>query len=480
MPKVERGTPKDIANRMKAKGLQKLKFYCQMCSKQCRDENGFKCHMTSDSHLRNMRLFRENAGGIMDTFSRDFEVSYLETLRRRHGTQRMNANNVYQEVIQDRDHIHMNSTKWTALSDFVQYLGKKGLVVAEDTERGWYVTYIDRDPNMLARREAVKERTDAHAREERRDAQRREIMRMEAARALDRAGCVMDRTASVIGNRDIQDDGQGDGIGVNVVEMKLTTTLEVGRVSRTSAKAKRKRGISLLVEEDDDEDEAGGDTCNNASNKSAKLNVFSDDTQFQDHAATSMEQTVAAAKGNELNISRKSEAVTNDCLRRRRQQQEDEIETKEAKKHKLAMKSVDGDHRNDDNNNHNKMRKDFWLHRNILVRIISRTLANGEYYTRKAIVKKVIDKFVAECEVLDGADILQIDQDDLETVIPKTVGEKVRIVNGRYRGKKAVIQKLDKGRYCAELKLSSSSLLGDDIDRDKIVVVDYEDFSAIA
>jgi len=73
----------------------------------------------------------------------------------------MNANNVYQEVMQDRDHIHMNSTKWTALSDFVQYLGKKGPVVAEDTERGWYVTYIDRDPNMLARREAVKKWTDA-------------------------------------------------------------------------------------------------------------------------------------------------------------------------------------------------------------------------------------------------------------------------------------------------------------------------------
>ena len=36
MPKAEKGTPKDIANRAKAKGLQKLKFYCQMCSKQCR------------------------------------------------------------------------------------------------------------------------------------------------------------------------------------------------------------------------------------------------------------------------------------------------------------------------------------------------------------------------------------------------------------------------------------------------------------
>jgi hypothetical protein len=30
MPKAERGTPKDIANRIKAKGLQKLRWYCQM------------------------------------------------------------------------------------------------------------------------------------------------------------------------------------------------------------------------------------------------------------------------------------------------------------------------------------------------------------------------------------------------------------------------------------------------------------------
>ena len=38
-------TPKAIANRIKAKGLQKLRWYCQMCEKQCRDENGFKVHL---------------------------------------------------------------------------------------------------------------------------------------------------------------------------------------------------------------------------------------------------------------------------------------------------------------------------------------------------------------------------------------------------------------------------------------------------
>lgn len=46
-----------IANRIKAKGLQKLRWYCQMCNKQCRDENGFKCHQTSESHKRQMLVF---------------------------------------------------------------------------------------------------------------------------------------------------------------------------------------------------------------------------------------------------------------------------------------------------------------------------------------------------------------------------------------------------------------------------------------
>jgi DNA/RNA-binding protein KIN17 len=34
MVKAEKGSLKDIGKRIKAKGLQKLKFYCQMCEKQ--------------------------------------------------------------------------------------------------------------------------------------------------------------------------------------------------------------------------------------------------------------------------------------------------------------------------------------------------------------------------------------------------------------------------------------------------------------
>lgn len=102
MGKAEKGTPKYIANKIKAKGLQKLRWYCQMCQKQCRDENGFKCHTMSESHQRQLLLFADNASKYIDQFSKEFCDGYLELLRRQFGTKRVNANKVYQDYIANR------------------------------------------------------------------------------------------------------------------------------------------------------------------------------------------------------------------------------------------------------------------------------------------------------------------------------------------------------------------------------------------
>lgn len=75
-------THTQIANRIKSKGLQKLRWYCQVCEKQCRDENGFKCHQMSDSHLRNMSLFGLNPGKVVAQYSADFEAAFLAHLKR--------------------------------------------------------------------------------------------------------------------------------------------------------------------------------------------------------------------------------------------------------------------------------------------------------------------------------------------------------------------------------------------------------------
>lgn len=162
MGKHEVGTPKYIANKIKAKGLQKLRWYCQMCQKQCRDENGFKCHTMSESHHRQLLLFADNASRYMDQFSKEFSQGYLNLLKRQFGTRRVPANRVYQEYISDRGHIHMNATIWLTLTAFVKWLGRTGQCVVDETEKGWYVTYIDRDPETLAaqERKAKKQKMD--------------------------------------------------------------------------------------------------------------------------------------------------------------------------------------------------------------------------------------------------------------------------------------------------------------------------------
>lgn len=153
MPRAEVGTPKYISNKMKAKGLQKLRWYCQMCQKQCRDENGFKCHTMSESHQRQLLLFANNAKKYIDEFSYEFAKAYLDILRRQFGTKRVAANRVYQEYISDRNHLHMNATRWVTLGGFVKWLGRTGKCIIDETEKGWYITYIDRDPETIAKEE---------------------------------------------------------------------------------------------------------------------------------------------------------------------------------------------------------------------------------------------------------------------------------------------------------------------------------------
>lgn len=162
MGKAEKGTPKYIANKIKAKGLQKLRWYCQMCQKQCRDENGFKCHTMSESHQRQLLLFADNASKYIDEFSKEFSDGYLELLKRQFGTKRVNANKVYQDYIANRDHLHMNATQWETLTEFVKWLGREGKCIVDETEKGWFVAYIDRDPATIAVQEskAKKEKLD--------------------------------------------------------------------------------------------------------------------------------------------------------------------------------------------------------------------------------------------------------------------------------------------------------------------------------
>lgn len=407
MPKAEKGTPKDIGNRIKAKGLQKLKFYCQMCEKQCRDANGFKCHMTSEAHLRNMKIFSQNASGIMDNMSKDFEKTYLDTLRRRHGTKRVNANNVYQEQIADKEHIHMNSTKWASLADFVQYLGKTGKCVVEETERGWYVQYIERDVGIISRQETQRKRAEADNAAEERYATQLEIQKLEAAKLFDRAGGVFHIEASNL-NR----------------ERDFSISLSLGVSKKMSTSTSNTFKAKPVFGEDNDDEIT---TLRNETllDKMTSQRLLSDSFSKPTKGKASLSQV------------------------KRKNGHDDIYDPPKTKFRKV-----------------NTLKEENWICRNILVRIISQTLANGKYYNRKAVLENVLeDKFTADVVMLDsgpternGGDIIRLDQDDLETVVPKE-GKRVRILNGFCRGMNATVVSLDQIKCKAKLELEDGTIL---------------------
>jgi DNA/RNA-binding protein KIN17 len=425
MPKAEKGSLKDLGKQIKAKGLQKLRFYCQMCEKQCRDANGFKCHLTSDSHLRSMKIFSENSGRILNGNSREFETMFLDTLRMRHSTAKVNANQVYQQVIADKNHVHMNSTIWSTLSGFVQYLGKTGKCIVEETERGWYMTYINRDVGKLQREEQQRQRQQDELEAESISQQRLEVQRVEAAKALDRA------TGGVV-----NEGPTGITVGEAKVEISLKNTI-IGNVSNAK---KRKIIISAgnpLFDDDDDEEEE---------------EESKEDGKVHDNAGR--------------------QAPPPPLTRPAHQPPQARSTTKKAKTQVPATTPDDTP----------------WLLRNIMVRLVNKKLCDGKYYRRKARVDRLEDDgFTAIVTTVEeggdgsggGGDVLKLDQDDLETVVPKKAGERVTIVrNGEHRGATAVVTALNKDKCRADLELlvTNSSSNGTRLLRK----VPYDDFSKSA
>uniref|UniRef100_A0A7S3LEQ8 C2H2-type domain-containing protein n=1 Tax=Amphora coffeiformis TaxID=265554 RepID=A0A7S3LEQ8_9STRA len=421
MPKAEKGSVKDIGKRIKSKGLQKLKFWCQMCEKQCRDANGFKCHLQSESHLRQMKIFSENASGIMDSYSKEFEKCFMDTLRMRHGTTKMMANRVYQEVIQDKHHIHMNSTIWASLSDFCKYLGKTGKCVVEETERGWFVTYIERDVAKLQRDEALQRRLQAEQ-----AAEKAALEQMERQRR-NQAELASAKMEEVTGLQRKDDDP--------VIKVALQTN------NATKLKRKGAPKLTLGFGDDDEDDHDGRDF-------GADKKINPDTAQIPDPDAM-LEQSKRAAAERQ-------------AIETKKRQAEEAIEKQKFKKTRTKEK-VD---------------EETWLYKGIVVRIINQELAGGKYFRRKAVVDRLVSSFTAELTVLEPkegkgdeitGDVLKMDQEDLETVVPKQSGVKVRILRGPHRGEKAKVKSIDKANFTARLKVDDTYLEN----------IDFADFAQI-
>ncbi|OBT65988.1 hypothetical protein VE03_03214 [Pseudogymnoascus sp. 23342-1-I1] len=158
MPRAEAGSTKQLNNQLKSKGLQRLRWYCQVCEKQCRDENGFKMHTQSESHVRRMLLVGEDPKKFIQDYSNQFQRDFLLLLRTSHGEKQVQMNHFYQEYIANKEHIHMNSTKWPSLTEFAKHLGREGICRVEETDKGIHIAWVDNSPEALRRQDAVRKK----------------------------------------------------------------------------------------------------------------------------------------------------------------------------------------------------------------------------------------------------------------------------------------------------------------------------------
>jgi DNA/RNA-binding protein KIN17 len=127
-----------------------------------RDENGFKMHTQSESHVRQMLVVGENAKKFISDYSGQFQRDFLQLLRTSHGEKKVQLNHFYQEYIANKEHVHMNATKWPSLTEFAKFLGREGICRVEEDDKGIHVAWIDNSPEALRRQDAVrkKERQD--------------------------------------------------------------------------------------------------------------------------------------------------------------------------------------------------------------------------------------------------------------------------------------------------------------------------------
>ena len=145
-----------------------------------RDENGFKCHTQSESHVRQMLLIGEDSRKHISDYSSQFQRDFLQLLKTSHGEKKININHfcglftiqhfledllmIYldQEYISNKQHIHMNATRWPSLTEFAKWLGREGICRVEEGDKGLEVAWIDNSPEALRRQDAIrkKERQD--------------------------------------------------------------------------------------------------------------------------------------------------------------------------------------------------------------------------------------------------------------------------------------------------------------------------------
>lgn len=375
-----------------------------MCNKQCRDENGFKCHLTSESHKRQMDVFGQNPNRVIHDYSREFEKTFLDHLRRSHPFSRVAANVVYNEFIQDRHHMHMNATRWLSLTEFVKYLGREGKCKVDETPKGWFITLIQEDPFVAMEKKKKREREKS---EKEADERHLKVLQAQAARAKTDANGVENEKGTL-------DDGN----------------VNIDRLAEKPLKISIRSGFSV----------------NNSVDAGGSKQQQGKGIEFDDGNDMKAVRAVGSKK------SKVEQLMQQELLLKKRRLEETS--------HMSVADNVKKTNSDDGKNS-------VWIVPNIVVKVLSPSLKEHGYYKKKGRILSV-EQYLAEIEMIDSRDILRVDQEELETVVPP-VGKQVMILRGPHKGETGMLESLEKDKFGANISVSGGNS----------VFLDYEYFSKI-
>lgn len=444
MPKAKHApmTAKALSQRLKWRGLQKLKFYCQLCEKQMRDDNGFKCHMMSESHQRNLLIAADDPAKYISHYSDLFHRDYIALLKRRWGTTRVHCNVVYCEYVAHKEHYHMNATQWTTLTQYVNWLGEQGICEvdfqddgtnAQGNRGGWYIKLIDRDPETERRKQEIerlaKKQKDM---DERHNIKIAEMVAADAERktALDFAeankpdaekvnienhrkiNLSISASKTALQKKYASDLDSNGGLGfkslVALTAFSTSGTKEESDSLKPKAGQKREKPMTALEEimmQGEKEKETS---------KQRKL-------EGDDALATSSLQTVS---GDGLEIKGENGKKKGKIIKMPEIIQEDEEEEP-------------------------------WLHENIMVKVITKDLGPTYYKKKGKVLKIEASKYEAIVQMVNTNGKVKFDQTHLETVIPN-INRDVMVLVGKYKGRTGVLKSIQQETGTVSVELNAT------------------------
>lgn len=137
-------------------------------------------------------------------------------------------------------HIHMNATKWKSLTQFAAHLGREGICRVEETEKGLFVSYIDRSPETMRRREAI-------LKKERQDKGDEEREQQQIQEQIERARRNAEKQDEIDAEARILQRKQGEKVKLNIGFGSKTNGESKPVTSRTQSPEEKDKGSSAAT-----------------------------------------------------------------------------------------------------------------------------------------------------------------------------------------------------------------------------------------